>query len=72
MQSISKENTVKDSGPWTAHQHEIFLSGKNLVYLGLERYGKNWKKIGELIPNRSHAQIRSHAQKYFYKLNRKF
>ena len=31
-------------------------------------YGKDWKSIKELIPSRTLTQIRSHAQKYFIRL----
>ena len=30
-------------------------------------FGKNWKKIEELIGTRHGSQIRSHAQKFFLK-----
>ena len=35
--------------------------------LGLRIYGKNWKKIEQLVESRSGSQIRSHAQKFFLK-----
>jgi SHAQKYF class myb-like DNA-binding protein len=31
-------------------------------------YGKNWKKVKEYVGTRSMSQARSHAQKYFAKL----
>ena len=34
---------------------------------GLQLYGRNWKKIEEIIGTRSGSQIRSHAQKFFLK-----
>lgn len=39
-------------------------------YLGLQLYGKDWKKIEALIATRNGAQIRSHAQKYFIKIRK--
>lgn len=38
--------------------------------LGLELYGRNWKLLQKMVPQRSASQIRSHAQKYFQKLNK--
>jgi len=38
-----------------------------LLFLGLRIYGKNWKKIEQLVQTRSGSQIRSHAQKFFLK-----
>lgn len=34
---------------------------------GLRIYGKNWKKIEQLVQTRTGTQIRSHAQKFFLK-----
>lgn len=44
--------------------------GYIFYYLGLQLYGKDWKKIEELIGSRSSAQVRSHAQKYFLKVKK--
>jgi SHAQKYF class myb-like DNA-binding protein len=41
-----------------------------MFYLGLARFGKNWKKIEQMIKTRSGSQVRSHAQKYFNKLGK--
>lgn len=54
-------NTI--SGRWTAAEHEAFLQG-------LKVYGREWKKVATCIPTRTSAQIRSHAQKYFAKVNK--
>lgn len=37
---------------------------------GLELHGKGWKKIAALIKTRTVVQIRTHAQKYFLKLQK--
>ena len=47
-------------GQWTTAEHKAFLQG-------LKINGRNWKKIKPLIPSRTLAQIRSHAQKHFAK-----
>jgi SHAQKYF class myb-like DNA-binding protein len=38
--------------------------------LGLMQYGKNWKKVEEIVATRSGSQVRSHAQKFFNKLQK--
>lgn len=55
----SKEIT----GRWTAEEHDIFL-------VGLQLHGKGWKKIAELVKTRTVVQIRTHAQKYFQKMDK--
>lgn len=50
-------------GRWTPEEHEAFLQG-------LKVFGREWKKVAERIPTRTSAQIRSHAQKYFAKIER--
>lgn len=54
-----------NGGRWTLKEHEDFL-------VGLEKYGREWKKVASHISTRTSAQIRSHAQKYFAKLNKDF
>ena len=60
-------------GKWTTEEHESFIEG-------LEQYGKNWDLIKEKvleftnlhlqIPTRTVCQVRTHAQKYFSKLEK--
>jgi SHAQKYF class myb-like DNA-binding protein len=50
-------------GRWTQEEHQAFLEG-------LKDCGREWKKVAMRIPTRTSAQIRSHAQKYFAKLQR--
>lgn len=58
----SSETTKKNAsvGRWTQEEHAIFLQG-------LQKYGKSWKKISQMIPTRTLVQIRTHAQKYLQK-----
>ena len=51
------------TGRWTREEHHMFLKG-------LELHGKGWKKIANLIKTRTVVQIRTHAQKYFLKLQK--
>lgn len=53
----------QSSGRWTEAEHRAFLEG-------LKQCGREWKKVAMRIPTRTSAQIRSHAQKYFAKLQR--
>ena len=57
----SSENFIFNEGRWTKEEHEKFLEGIVL-------YGINWKKIKTLIETRTSMQVRSHAQKFFYKM----
>ena len=53
----------EQSGRWTKAEHDTFL-------LGLETHGKNWKLLAGMIKTRTAVQTRTHAQKYFLKLQR--
>ena len=55
--------TGQSTGRWTEDEHQAFLQG-------LHTYGREWKKVASHIPTRSSAQVRSHAQKYFAKLQK--
>jgi SHAQKYF class myb-like DNA-binding protein len=55
----------KTSGRWTAEEHRKFVEA-------LKKYGKQWKKVEDYIQTRSGAQIRSHAQKYFLKIQKEY
>jgi SHAQKYF class myb-like DNA-binding protein len=47
------------TGRWTAQEHDAFIRG-------LALYGREWKRVAQIIPTRTSAQVRSHAQKYFH------
>jgi SHAQKYF class myb-like DNA-binding protein len=51
------------NGRWTKEEHENFL-------VSITLHGRNWKLVAELVKTRSTSQIRSHAQKYFAKLQK--
>lgn len=55
--------TKVDRGRWRKDEHDLFLKG-------LELFGRDWKKIESLVGTRTGPQIRSHAQKYFNKVNK--
>ncbi|OMJ84562.1 hypothetical protein SteCoe_14302 [Stentor coeruleus] len=54
----------KKRGHWSKEEHTRFVQG-------IQMYGKDWKKVVECVGTRSSNQIRSHAQKYFLKLEKK-
>lgn len=58
---ISDNNTIEKTGRWTKEEHEAFL-------VGLELYGKEWKKVAGKVKTRTVVQTRTHAQKYFQKV----
>ena len=51
----------RSTGRWTTEEHDEFLTCLNL-------YGHNWTKAAERITTRTSAQIRSHFQKHFKKV----
>lgn len=61
--SLLKSISPPGTGRWTPEEHKIFLKGIN-------DHGKGWKRIAAMIVTRNVVQVRTHAQKYFQKLNR--
>jgi len=53
----------KGTGRWTKEEHQRFIEGVKL-------FGKNWKSVEEYVGTRTGAQIRSHAQKFFNRLEK--
>lgn len=50
-------------GRWTPEEHQLFLEALSL-------YGKQWTKIAAKVKTRTVLQTRTHAQKYFIKLQK--
>jgi SHAQKYF class myb-like DNA-binding protein len=62
--SPGKEHAGKEHvGRWSEKEHLVFLEG-------LQKYGKQWKTIAGMIGTRTVVQVRTHAQKYFQKMER--
>jgi len=51
------------TGRWTKPEHDTFL-------VGLKIFGKEWKRVASLVRTRTVVQTRTHAQKYFQKLQK--
>lgn len=65
VESESKSTaTAKATGRWTREEHYRFLEA-------LKLYGKEWKRVQQHVETRSSTQARSHAQKFFVKLEKK-
>ena len=66
--SLSKDNEQNleyNSGRWLTQEHYKFIEAMFL-------YGNEWRKVERYIKTRSSAQARSHAQKFFINLQKKF
>lgn len=62
--SSSPKAMKANTGRWTDAEHKLFLKG-------LETFPyRAWKKIATLIKTRTVVQIRTHAQKYYQKLEK--
>ena len=65
--SSSKAKTSKagySTGRWTRLEHFKFLEA-------LKMFGKEWQKVQQHVNTRTSTQARSHAQKFFGKLDKK-
>lgn len=60
---VARANKVPQHGRWTEAEHKRFLEGLRL-------YKKDWRMIEEHIGTRTCSQIRSHAQKFFLRLQK--
>ena len=59
--SASKESN--QHGRWTDEEHQLFMEG-------LKLFNKDWRAIERYIGTRTCSQIRSHAQKFFMRLEK--
>lgn len=57
-------------GRWTTDEHLRFLAGTVVDYAGIMEHGKDWKVVENVVKSRTGSQVRSHAQKFFIKLNK--
>lgn len=68
-QDLSMCNSEKNSnfnlGRWQPEEHQRFIQAMFL-------YGNEWRKVQEYIGTRSSTQARSHAQKFFIRLKKRF
>jgi len=53
----------EQTGRWTREEHSSFLAA-------LQKHGKEWKKVAAKVKTRTVVQTRTHAQKYFQKLQK--
>lgn len=53
---------MESTGRWTKQEHNKFLQG-------IEKYGKEWKKVAAFVRTRTVMQTRTHAQKFYEKLS---
>lgn len=54
-----------NTGRWSAEEHQKFVEAMFL-------YGNEWKRVQQHIKTRSSTQARSHAQKFFIRLRKRF
>ncbi|CAD8206563.1 unnamed protein product [Paramecium pentaurelia] len=63
--SLDDSESEAVQGRWIKEEHQKFVEALSI-------HGKNWKKVEEYVGTRSGAQIRSHAQKFFNRLEKEF
>jgi len=60
-----EKNDSSVHGRWNAGEHERFIEA-------IKKFGKDWKSVEQYIETRSGSQIRSHAQKFFNRIIKKY
>ena len=69
FRKLGAQNTSAEKGNnnkkrfWSIEEHAKFLEAVKL-------YGRNWIRIAEYVGSRNFLQVRTHAQKYFNKVER--
>src|SRR3990167_2775485 len=53
------------TGRWNKEEHDKFIDA-------IKQYGKDWKQVEQHIESRTGAQIRSHAQKFFNRIIKRY
>ena len=55
---VQEKTGKKAKGKWTSEEHEQFIKG-------VKKHGKDWVKVTVMVKTRSVSQVRTHAQKFF-------
>jgi len=63
MYGLGTINPGQRHGRWSEDEHQQFLSL-------MQKYGRSWTKISQVMMTRSEPQVRSHAQKHFLRISR--
>lgn len=63
--AITSNSSHSKGGRWTSEEHAAFLEGIRL-------YGKDWRRVAQVVMTRSAVQTRTHAQKYLLKFAGRF
>ena len=61
----SEANGNSVQGRWHKTEHDRFIEA-------IKKFGKDWKSVEQYIETRSGSQIRSHAQKFFNRIIKKY
>jgi SHAQKYF class myb-like DNA-binding protein len=64
LTSTENSGVSFNQGRWTCYEHYKFLEA-------LKKFGKEWQKVQQHVNTRTSTQARSHAQKFFVKLDKK-
>lgn len=60
-----KKEQASVTGRWNKEEHDKFIDA-------IKQYGKDWKQVEQHIESRTGAQIRSHAQKFFNRIIKRY